>query len=1217
MTNFTKLFAVLSAVWLFASIQIGSVYSADPELVGILADAVEPQTAKALELTDEQLEKLNELIAQQESRALDLSDRMRELPPADRQELMNSAIRELEAKAYQLLSVNQRAKLEQVRLNRIGLRALSDPAIAETLSLSEGQSEQVAAILSNRVQLMREVGADRVDAEMQNRLRKVLTNAQFATWQTLAGGGAPAPVAVETQVASSASPSVESRPTTASPSDSSVAIAQPDPNSAPMNESSTGTDSQAVRPMTEEDNAKLVINFPNGAEWQTVLKWIAGEADLSLQLDTIPTGTFTYRDTRKYTVAQAIDIMNGVLLGKGYTLVRRQRTLLVIDLGSGESAEVTRGLIRELAQLVTPDQLDDRGEFELLKCLFVLSRMTPSEAEEQVKNLIGPQGSVVPLNSSGQLLVVETGGKLRLIREMIERVENPNPMSSTKVVSIPLQFVTADEVLSIARGHLGIEDDASKADGIMISTDAFGSTIYASGTASKIQILNEIVMKVDTKPSDDGATSVQVQQPFVRTHPIANCNPDTAMNVLQTLLAGIPNVRLGLDADSKSIIASAPQAEHDLIDKTLNELSGNGSVFEIIPLTRLDPKTAITTIEKLLGKSTSTTSSSTSSASSADGPILYGDSYARTLMVKGTKQQIELVKGMIQQIEQNGPNMSMLGDKVKFYPSSGKSADRMIEQMQLLFEAQNKNAKIRIRKPTEPTEETTSANTRRTTLGGAPLPKETRKPADSTESPADDAKEAAKEVQIDAPKPNDKAQPSASMIHSNESSSEIATLSIDQVRSGRLVQINSESEIAAGDNTSKAEETDDTKDNDAPAIDIIQTPNGMIVTSNDPELLAEFEQMAMLLNEQMANGPVEPTIFYLKYVPAASAAELLKQAMTGQVATSSGGGGLLGDVASNVLGGVGGGLLGGLLGGGGGGTSTTTSGPPLASGEVSIVPDSRLNYLLVYANPTDLELIDQLLKVIDQEDSPLMIETNGRPQIIPVVYADATEIAAIVKEAFASRIAQSQATGAGGANRQPSPQEFVEMLRGGNGRGGRAGGGGNQAAQMPEQKMTISVDSRNNAIVVTGPTSLYKEVKEFVETIDQGSIDTQEDVQVVRLGGNMNATVMQSALQAVLGQQARTNIAGQTQPGNNAVPGQQSLSPQNLQQRADFFRQFQGGNQPGNFGGRNTGGQFGGQNFGGQNFGGRNTGNATRGGQTGRGTTGGNRNTGGGGRTGR
>lgn len=515
-------------------------------------------------------------------------------------------------------------------------------------------------------------------------------------------------------------------------------------------------------------------------------------------------------------------------------------------------------------------------------------------------------------------------------------------------------------------------------------------------------------------------------------------------------------------------------------------------------------------------------------------------------MVKGTKQQVEQVKNIVAQIESNGPNVSLLGDQVKFYPNTGRSAAQLLEQAQLLFETQNRGIKINVRQSGQDEQK---QNGRSVKLGAGALPKESRadttspnetssdvRDAKSGEQPTEDGKSTENKVQMDAPKsdaaesgtPKDEA---ADKPKANQEQTGVPSALHHPIRSGRFVQANADEATAddadANDAISdeedllKNESGDESEEEPTPndsqkTIEIIETPNGLIVTSEDPKLLAEFEQMSMLLNEQMANSPTQPTIYYLKYVPAAPAAELIKQAMSGQV-SASGGGGLLGDVASNVLGGFGGNLVGGLL-GGGGSSSTSVSGPPLASGEVSIIPDVRLNYLIIHANNSDLQTIDQLLEVIDQEDSPLLVETKGKPQIIELQYADATEVATMVKEAFASRIAGAQA----GGNRAPqNPQDiFAEAIRSA-ATGNRGGNNrGSQAAQMPEQTMTISVHTRNNAIVVTGPRSLYEEVKSFVEMIDQGSIENQEDVQVVTIDGNV--TAVQNALRSILGPQSQT-----------------------------------------------------------------------------------------------
>ncbi len=69
--------------------------------------------------------------------------------------------------------------------------------------------------------------------------------------------------------------------------------------------------------------------------WKDVLDWFAKQADLSLVMDAPPPGTFNYTDTHEYTPAEAIDLLNSVLLTKGYTLIRRNRMLMLVNLEDG------------------------------------------------------------------------------------------------------------------------------------------------------------------------------------------------------------------------------------------------------------------------------------------------------------------------------------------------------------------------------------------------------------------------------------------------------------------------------------------------------------------------------------------------------------------------------------------------------------------------------------------------------------------------------------------------------------------------------------------------------------------------------------------------------------------------------------------------------------------------------------------------------------------
>jgi hypothetical protein len=166
-------------------------------------------------------------------------------------------------------------------------------------------------------------------------------------------------------------------------------------------------------------------------------------------------------------------------------------------------------------------------------------------------------------------------------------------------------------------------------------------------------------------------------------------------------------------------------------------------------------------------------------------------------------------------------------------------------------------------------------------------------------------------------------------------------------------------------------------------------------------------------------------------------------------------------------------------------------------------------------------------------------------------------------------------TAGGGAQAQPTPQDFLQMLRGGR----RGGGQGGQRGQTEEvQKMSIGVDTRTNSLIVSAPDPLFQEVNLLVEKLDVVSPDSTDATKTIVLR-HSSAEAIQSALQAFGGDKvefSRTNTGT-----NNRGQSGQNRGGQNP------FQQFQGRGMfgpgmfgpgmfgPGNFGqpGGNQGGQ--------------------------------------------
>ncbi|MFM7846085.1 MAG: secretin N-terminal domain-containing protein, partial [Planctomycetota bacterium] len=243
-------------------------------------------------------------------------------------------------------------------------------------------------------------------------------------------------------------------------------------------------------------------------------------------------------------------------------------------------------------------------------------------------------------------------------------------------------------------------------------------------------------------------------------------------------------------------------------------------------------------------------------------------------------------------------------------------------------------------------------------------------------------------------------------------------------------------------------------------------------------------------------------------------------------------------------------------------------GDAAASGPITITPDARLNALIVKAAPSDLELVEELLKVIDQEASPEPDETAGKPRFIPVNHTSAEEVAGVVRTVFSNRIVADSSQ-----PRQPSPEDLVRALR-----GGRGGGGGGSQAKSEPTKMTLGVDVRSNSLIVSAPEPLYLEVKALVTSLDLAANSSRDEALKVVTVKAANPLVLQRALQSMGGPSVQVNsnmattpgmrggVGGFNQPNGIAPVGgrpqgqqQQPNDPANMMRQLDAMQRAAGG----------------------------------------------------------
>lgn len=897
-----------------------------------------------------------------------------------------------------------------------------------------------------------------------------------------------------------------------------------------------------------ESDRQLRFNF-QGTGWGAVLDWFADEADLSLQIDQVPQGTVNFVDPeRTYSVREGLDLLNRLLLSRGWALVRDGRMLRIIDLEAENAAK----LIRETAELVTPQQFAERGDSDIVTCIFPLGGIDPSNAREELAEMIGPWGDLVVLDSARRVKVTETVAKLRAIQEVLE--------SATKtvagVVTISLRHRTAEEVLELARPLLGLEAGANANDDIRISVTLYGDRIFATGLPAKLALLQQIITEADEPlEAADPDAAGEVARPELVTHSVTTADIDTVFQVLQTMLAGLPEVRLAVDPKTNAIVASARPENQQLIRDTIAELEGRGTSFEIINLKRLEPSQALLTINKFFGVSDE----------GGKGPTVDGDPVSGRLWVRGTPDEIATVKKLLAELE-GDDGLGALGERIRILPYTGRAAEEAVSRLETLWGMTGRTNRIRTVSPS-----------RGVSGGGLPERRLRANPPTGESQPSAGVPrtgpEDSRESEASRPEPSRPLGPPDARHWPTD-------------RQHRFV--------AAPQDAGTATEDPPGETIRFQGADIIvqMTPSGLVVASEDAEALDAFETLMQSLAAPSGMQSELPTIYWLKYIKADLAAELVSNILGGAESSA-------GSIADSVIGGLGGGMLGGLLGMGGGGNDSGTRSILTASGSVNIIPDARLNALFVQANPIDLEFIDLILEKIDVQESPEEVETIARPALIPVIYQDAKEVAELVKAVYAEKIAGqggNQGRGGGGGGQGGfSPQDFIAALReGGGGRGGRGGrGGGGGGVQSEPAKITVAVDTRSNSLVVTATPYDFEEIRRLVNTLDQQGMETEEGIAVVAIPGAVKPDVVKQALESMLGRKPETASAatnrGDAARGGDAGRGGGDAgapSPDELRRRIEFFRSLRegGGGTRGGFGGRGGGPPGGGPPGGGGRF---------------------------------
>lgn len=1232
---------------------------------GILDDLRDDAVRAEVAITEDQQEKLRKISEETDffgkmgpvfqKMRLAETDEQRNAARDEMRAAMEKLNAEVESKAKLVLDEKQYSRAMQISLQRQGTRALTRPDVAKELGVSDEQLANMRKLEREyedaRFQLgfqSSEEERNKLREDFEGRIQGVLTADQKTKFTERLGAPGPERVRGDrnrgpgggggrspggrTVNAVPGVPFIESVPegakVTASfggePKPELASAVVPAGADAPADAASTPAVANPAAPAGE---VKMSFNF-RYAPWTEVLKLFAERAGLTLDLTEVPPGTFNYYDKKSYTSTEALDILNGYLLQKGFILVRRDEFLVCLKLDGNP-------LPPNLVPVVTPAELANRGRNELLTVNFPVTGVDVSQIAKELDSIRGPQGSVVGLKSTNTIMATDIGSNLRRVKEIIDSLAAQHSPQDRLFRAYPVKHIDAYDAETVVKSLLGIarpvtnvsssaggdsrgfggfsgrgdfrggdrggdrdpremqammqraQSQTSSVGQSQVTADERTNKLLVTATLAEHEIVKSALETVDV--DGEGSTRAS-RKPFLVVYKVENATPREITKSIDSLM---PGVVINEDQGSRTIHIMATPDQHREVEALIRQMDRAGSgpqQVAVIPLNKKDPLLMAATIRSMF---------------TADGqlaPTVEADVLGRQIMIRGSIDQVTQVKTLLTQLGEDGTGQKSASDRgtVRTFPLGGRDPEEIMPLIERIW-ASESPAPIRIvtpeqrglirgmRAPTAPS----SLSPTSTPPAQGTAPSDTR---DRSTGPA--ASRPAPGPSASAGKP----QSLQELIDSIEPTVAVQQLEIGDVALGSSDEtVTTQAEAAEAQPESGAAASPSAA-NPQPGTpkspQIGAAPPPVIVTVVDGQLIitspneAELDRLEEILNSTLSAIPPRTswTVFTLRSADATEAAAMLEQLVPDSSVLQSSGGssGMFGSLTSGVS------SFGSSMMDATGLTMAT------ASTGLRIIPDPRLNALFVSGPAHRVREVEEMLDILDLAELPDTAR-DRQARMIPIEYAEVGEVYTTVRELYRDYTEEGQQMGGrGGAN-------MLAMMMGG-------GGGGNngQNRQQPQIRLTLAMDQQTNTLLISANDGLYNEIKELVETLDKAALDSKRSVRIVTLE-NTNAAVVTDALGSLMpkirvtSSRPRTSRTTSTDQSAQPQPAPPLPQPNPDDMRRMFERMQQqrggGGGAPTGgspFGGQSGGGRgsFGGGNpGGGGNFGGGNGGGRSRGGR--------------------
>ena len=374
-----------------------------------------------------------------------------------------------------------------------------------------------------------------------------------------------------------------------------------------------------VRPGAD---GRIRFNF-HGQAWLGILEWLAENSNLSLDWQELPADYVNLTTTRSYTLPEALDLFNRLLLDRGYTMVQHDRILSVFRIENLDPS-----LLRRVDD---ESELLDLPPHDFVKITFKLpSKLKVDQVAEDVKPLLSPHAKVQPLVATNRLLLVDAVINLREVSRLLN-AEHAAALGHTVPNEFMVRFARADQVADQVMILLGLDPSSrrtpqelqveqqrlqlfqqmqqkgkdvtkflrpSEAPKVFLAVNHRNNSILANAPPDEMKVIERAIQQLDV-PSDFGA-GVAAGALSLNKYQLVSISPQAIVTALEEIGNLDPRTRLQTDTEASTIFASATAADHQKIKSMIDSLDGSGRELEVIWLRRLPANAVAATLQNLM-----------------------------------------------------------------------------------------------------------------------------------------------------------------------------------------------------------------------------------------------------------------------------------------------------------------------------------------------------------------------------------------------------------------------------------------------------------------------------------------------------------------------------------------------------------------------------------------------------------------------------------------